>query len=204
MDSDARRNTLGCSGSAEQGRKLRVEHWTMLAQIVSAATIVGSVVYLSLQVDENTKQLRSQSHFNAVSLGQRPIEMMIQSPGLANVVYVCNATPDAVSADDWDRCLNYNLMIFNAFEYWYYQNRDGAIPSYLWIGADNYWRYLIERKPGLGRFWSEYQSFFGDPFRSYISQQFANRPTGKCEMMQGRLSCPRQYVPLGSNGEIHP
>jgi hypothetical protein len=83
---------------------------------------------------------RCGTHFNGVSLGQRPIEMMIENEKLANAVNVYNATPNAVSADDWDRCLNYNLMIFNAFEYWFYEHQDGSIPDDLWLGADTYWK----------------------------------------------------------------
>jgi hypothetical protein len=154
--------------------------WGDFAQIVSAFAIVWSLWFLAKQIEENTKALRSQAHFNGVSLGQRPIEMMIENESLAHVVNVCNATPSAVtvSADEWDRCLHYNLMVFNAFEYWFYQHEDGSIPEYLWTGADTYWKSLIERKPGLGRFWDESKEYFGDPFRSYISKQFANKPAG--------------------------
>jgi hypothetical protein len=49
-------------------------------------------------------------------------------------------------------------------QYLYYQNRDGSIPNQLWIGADAYFKQLVETKPGLKRFWSEYQHSFDDPF----------------------------------------
>jgi hypothetical protein len=159
--------------------KLRFGDFVQIGAVVVAVfTVVVSVVYLRTYIEENTKAFHSQAHFNGVSLGQRPIEMMIENEKFAHVVNVCNATPSAVSADDWDRCLNYNLMIFNAFEYWYYERQDGSIPEYLWLGADTYWKFLIKKNLGLGRLWSEYQSFFGEPFRSYVSQQFANRPAG--------------------------
>ena len=66
-------------------------------------------------------------------------------------------------------------MQFNSWEYLYYQNRDGSIPNQLWVGADTYFKQLVETKPGLRRFWSEYQHSFDDPFRSYVTNEFAKK-----------------------------
>ena len=54
-----------------------------------------------------------------------------------------------------------------------YRNRDASIPSQLWVGADAYFKELVETKPGLKRFWSEYQHAFDEPFRSYVTGEFA-------------------------------
>ncbi|HEV2005456.1 MAG TPA: hypothetical protein VGQ85_02480 [Candidatus Limnocylindrales bacterium] len=35
---------------------------------------------------------------------------------------------------------------------------------------------LAETKPGLARYWSEFQTSFAEPFRSYGKQEFAKRP----------------------------
>lgn len=67
---------------------------------------------------------------------------------------------------------------FNAWEYLYYQNRDGSIPKELWVGADAFFKSLVETKPGLTRFWSEFEASFDEPFRTYVRQEFARRPTG--------------------------
>lgn len=32
---------------------------------------------------------------------------------------------------------------------------------------------LVETKPGLTRFWSEFHTSFDEPFRSYVTQEFA-------------------------------
>jgi hypothetical protein len=66
-------------------------------------------------------------------------------------------------------------MQFNSWEYLYYQNRDGSIPTQLWVGADAYFKGLVELKPGVKRFWSEYQHAFDDPFRSYVTNEFARK-----------------------------
>jgi hypothetical protein len=115
------------------------------------------------------------SHYNALSLAQRPFEMAIADQGLADLIEMSYASPERLSEGQWFRCGNYLFMQFNSWEYLYYQNRDGSIPNQLWVGADTYFKQLIETKPGLRRFWSEYQHAFDDPFRSYVANEFAKK-----------------------------
>jgi len=86
-----------------------------------------------------------------------------------NIAY---ATPEALSDDDWLRCVVYMFMQVNQWEYLYYQHRDGSIPTEYWVGAEAYYRSLVARKPGYARFWSESQIGFDEPFRSYVAQEF--------------------------------
>ncbi len=81
-----------------------------------------------------------------------------------------------VDATQWERCLNYYFTQFNAWEYMFYQSKDGSIPVQLWLGGDAWMKLLVETKLGYGRFWSEYQVAFAEPFRSYAAAEFAKRP----------------------------
>jgi hypothetical protein len=78
-------------------------------------------------------------------------------------------------ATTWARWANYYFMQFNSWEYMYYQNRDGSIPQQLWVGADAYFKTLVQTKPGYVRFWNEMETAFDEPFRSYATQEFRRR-----------------------------
>lgn len=152
--------------------------WTMLQFAALAITFIAIYRQLrvqQLQIRDNTKVLRSQAHYNAVLLAQRPWELLIQHEGLARIVNVAYETPDALSEVDWTRVTNYMFMQFNAWEYVYYQDRDGSIPKQLLVGTDAYHKALIATKPGYARFWSEFADQFDEPFRSYVSAEFARR-----------------------------
>jgi hypothetical protein len=156
-------------------QKTTLEYWALIAEIAGAIAIVVSVIYLGLQIRANTKVLRSQAHYNALSLAQRPFEMAIADQGLADLIETSYASPEKLSEGQWFRCGNYLFMQFNSWEYLYYQNIDGSIPNQLWVGADAYFKELVETKPGLKRFWSEYKHAFDDPFRSYVANEFAKK-----------------------------
>ena len=154
-------------------RKPNLENLARFAEMAAALAVVVSVVYLARQIGDNTKLLRSQSHFNAITLGQRPLEILVENESLAGEVMQCDASPDGVPAVTWERCSTFYFMQFNAWEYFYYQNIDGSIPPQLWRGGDGYFTALVKTKPGYRRFWSEMQQGFDEPFKSYATQRMA-------------------------------
>jgi hypothetical protein len=116
--------------------KAHLEGWALVAEIGGALAVIMSVIYLGRQINDNTKLLRSQAHYNALSLAQRPLEMMVENESLAGAVTEYDANPNGVVATTWERCANYYFMQFNSREYMYSQNRDRSIPQQLWVGAD--------------------------------------------------------------------
>jgi len=163
--------------AAEQTRERRVElqKWALIAEIAGGLAVVVSVVYLAIQISDNNRLLRSQAHYNALDLGMRPLEIMVENETLAGIVVQCDATPEEVAARDWERCRNYYFMEYNSWEYMYYQNIDGSIPGELWGGADAYFRNELRQKEGHVRFWKEMAVGFDEPFKSYVSEQFTER-----------------------------
>ncbi|MDQ6900118.1 MAG: hypothetical protein M3072_11525 [Candidatus Dormibacteraeota bacterium] len=152
--------------------------WTALQFTALAITFIAIYRQLrtqQVQIRDNTRLLRSQAHYNALMLFSRPWEIVIENEGLASIVSVGLATPEALSAADWLRCSSHILLQFDAWEYLYYQHRDGSIPKELWVGSDAYYIGLVQAKPGVSRFWSEFQAVYDEPFRSYVAGEFTKK-----------------------------
>jgi hypothetical protein len=153
--------------------------WTALQFTALAITFYAIFRQLQgqqVQMEENTKLLRSMAHHNALTLSQRARELLIENEGFAKIVSVGCATPDALSAVDWARCSSYMFLQVNQWEYLYYQHRDGSIPTEYWVGAEDYYRNLVAGLPGYARFWSGNHSSFDEPFRSYAALAFTKQP----------------------------
>ena len=97
-------------------QKTTLEYWALVAEIAGAIAVVLSVIYLALQIGANTKVLRSQAHYSALSLAQRPFEMAIADQGLADLIETSYASPEKLSEGQWFRCGNYLFMQFNSWE----------------------------------------------------------------------------------------
>ena len=155
---------------------MSLEQASLVSQIISAVAILGSLIFLAVQVRGNTQELRSQSYFNGLTHGQRPFELMIQDPALIRVVNLGYMSPDSLDGDEGERFRLHTFMLFNAWEYFFYQHKDGSIPKQLFLGTDAHMRILVKTKPGLVGFWTEYQHAYEEPFLSYVSSAFAERP----------------------------
>lgn len=149
--------------------------WTALQFTALAITFVAIFRQLQAQrsqMEENTKLLRSQAHHNALTLSQRARELLIENQGFADIVNVGRDAPEALSDVDWARCSSYMFLQVNQWEYLYYQDRDGSIPTEYWAGAQDYYRNMIAGRAGYTRFWSLNKSSFDEPFRSYAAPAF--------------------------------
>jgi hypothetical protein len=51
----------------------------------------------------------------------------------------------------------------------------GSIPQQLWVGADAYFKMLVQTNPGYVRFWNEMETAFDEPFRTCATQEFRLR-----------------------------
>jgi hypothetical protein len=163
-------------GSSPVPAGTRLERWALFAEIAGAAAVVLSVAYLGFQVSDNNKLLRSQAHFNALELGQRPLEIMLESESLAGALLSCESNPETVDPAVWNRCSTYYFLETNSWEYFYYQHDDGSIPPQLWRGADAYFKQIVITNPAYTRYWSEMQVAYDEPFRSYVNAEFADVP----------------------------
>jgi hypothetical protein len=143
-----------------------------IGQVVSAVVILASLVFLAVQVRSNTRELRSQSYFNGLTHGQRPFELLIQDPSLMRIVNRGYRSPDALEGDDKERFRLHTFMLFNAWEYFFYQYKDGSIPKQLFLGTDTHMRMLVTTRPGVAGFWAEYRHAYAEPFLSYATSAF--------------------------------
>ena len=162
--------------------KGRLERVALIAEIAGGVAVVLSVVYLAVQISDNNRLLRSQAHYNALELTQRPFEMMVATDDLAKIVFECDLKPHDVAASDWQRCKNYYFMQLNGWEYVYYQHLDEAVPPELWGGVDRYFADQVATKAGYARFWKETALGFDEPFHSYTRERFEGNP----EFHEGR------------------
>jgi len=154
--------------------------WTALQFAALATTFLA--IYRQLQaqrieMQENTKLLRSQAHHNALTLSQRARELLIENEDFARIIHLGRTTPEALTDVDWSRCSSFMFLQINQWEYLYYQHRDGSIPAEYWVGAEDYYRSMVAGVPGYARFWSGNQSSFDEPFRSYAAASFTGNAT---------------------------
>jgi hypothetical protein len=138
--------------------------------------VVLSVIYLAVQLSDNSRLLRSQSHYNTLEVSQRALEIVIASDTLAGLLEQCDADPWSVPGAIWTRCVNYVFMQVNPWEYTYHQDLEGSTPHSLWVGVGGYFSNEARSNASWARFWRDTAEAFGEPFRSYLDERLRQNP----------------------------
>lgn len=169
------------SGETPTPRKRRFSRETLEiaalgAEVIGAVAVVLTIAFLALQISENNKLLVSQTYFNFLEVAHKPIAMHVLDADFSLLLQNCTDTPDETTPAEWERCSSFFFIMYNGWEYTYYQSEDDALPKGLHEGADAYYRGLLS-KPGYRKWWPEYRFGYGEPFRSYVEKVFiASKP----------------------------
>ena len=143
----------------------------LCAEVIGASAVVLTLGILAIQISANNKLLESQAYFNFLEVAHHPIAMPIEDPEFNALLQKCSQTPYETTPDEWKRCSSFYFIMYNSWEYTYYQDGNDALPQGLHDGADAYFRGFLH-EPGYRRFWPEYRVAYGEPFRSYVEDAF--------------------------------
>ena len=152
--------------------KERIEYFALMAEIVGGLGVIISVIYLAVQVGDGNKELRAQNHYNALSLAQQPMQMLIADKEIAGIYVAGLKDPKGLSETDAERLEHYNLLLFNSWEFSYYQNMGETIPPELWYGHDGWMRGEAKTNAAFQSTWRDLEYAFADPFRNYVNEVF--------------------------------
>lgn len=167
--------------TTEPRAPVRLQKAALAAEIVGALAVIATVLFLAIQISDNNKLLESQAYFNFLEVAHNPIGMRVEDPGLNDLLLKCSNSPRETTPAEWQRCSSYYFIMYNSWEYTYYQDGNDALPKGLHDGADAYFRGFL-REPGYRRFWPEFRQAYGEPFRSYVEEAYiaaAPSPQGK-------------------------
>ena len=160
--------------SAQPSRRFSresLELAALSAEIIGALAVVVTIAFLAIQISDNNRLLESQAYFNFLEVAHHPIAMPVQDPEFNTLLQKCTLTPSETTPDEWERCSSFYFIMYNSWEYTYYQDGNDALPKGLHVGADAYFRSFLSQ-PGYRRFWPEYRDSYGEPFRSYVEEIF--------------------------------
>ena len=136
-------------------------------EIIGAIAVIISIIYLALQVRQNTAALRS-SATNAASEGAAKLyQTLCSDPDLAMIFVRGNATPDELEEAEMARYFSLWLMTMFKLQNWYFQTQDRFMDDTLlssWIKVVR----PLSSLPGFRLFWNERKFIFSPQFQSYL------------------------------------
>jgi hypothetical protein len=145
-----------------------------IGQVIGAIAVVVSLIYVALQIRQNTNAVRSATAQTVHEHFAKWYHLVAADDELAKIV--ANGLRDYESLSEHERVrFVATFMAFlsytqNAFLKW----REGLLASPLWLG----WELVIMNlvcAPGGKAFWKDRAYMFGDEFRRYIDDDLIKR-----------------------------
>ena len=153
-----------------------LESLANLGEIIGAIAVVVSLVYLAVQVRQNTRAQQTENFSRALdriaamqaTLSQDPATSVIFSKGVADP---SELTPKERMQFTWTM-----YELFGAFEFMFLASKDNSIPEEVWrrwSSAVAWWLTF----PGVQAWWKVRPVPFTDSFTSYVKSLLENNPT---------------------------
>ncbi len=137
-------------------------------EFVGAIAVVVTLVYLTIQLRQNTKSSQNAS-WQAIIRQLSDLDVLEATDSeLSSFFETAEESPGALSDDQYRKFKKFAQPRFGALEYAYLANKNGTIDGFFWDGLHPYTKYLIS-KPGYQRFWSEQkQNLYHPDFIAYV------------------------------------
>jgi hypothetical protein len=129
------------------------------AEIVGAIAVVVSLLYVAVQIRQNTKATRQQSYHDLVT---RRAEMffseLVRSREVANI-FVNGLAGDPLDEVDSQRFVALMINFMSHFQDVYLQHASGIIENHVWLAERRILAAVIST-PGFGGWWQAASQYF--------------------------------------------
>jgi hypothetical protein len=166
-----------------------------IGEFVAAVAVVVSLIYLAVQIRQNTGSLRT-SAYEHVATGAADLNARIsESAELTKLVTLGGLDPDRLSPEERVRFMFLMFAIFGNLEFIFQQWQRGLIEPDAWDRWSQTIRYYTWQ-PGVRSWWAIKPAPFSESFTRYVESECLGQPPN-AEEMQATLA----WV-MGSEGRL--
>lgn len=140
-----------------------------LGEFVSALAVVVSVLYLAIQIRQNTRSLRAQAHQSITTHIGELNRTIVEHEDVAEILERGLEDPTVLTPDEARRFNAYNSARFRHYDNLYYQYRVGVLEPSQWEGFSRMLRYHF-MQAGLRRWWNDSTAFYSPEFVAYCAE----------------------------------
>jgi hypothetical protein len=146
-----------------------------VAEIISAAGVVISLVYLALQIRGNSSATRHASVDRLVEMWSSHIGAFTESPHLAALWVRGLNGIESLSREEQAILFAFIARVLRVSEAIHIHHTDRTIDAGLWAGIDASLTDILATA-ALRRYWEIRNHWFGPEFRKYVSGRIQSRP----------------------------
>lgn len=154
-------------------KKLQV--YASLAEVVSGLAIIVSLLYAGYEFRRSHTMSSREADLLLYERLQEANQLIIETPGLAEILLEAATTPEDLPEADRIRLLAFHQDFFESWEIGWYYHEDGILNEVSWSDWDDYFAGEARRRPAFA--WGEIRNHFaGESFRQHVDSVLSTRP----------------------------
>jgi len=160
-----------------------------LGEFISAVAVVVSVLYLAIQIRQNTRSLRAQAHQSITTHIAELNRTIVEHDEVAEILERGLEDPTVLTPAEARRFNAYNSARFRHYDNLYYQYRVGVLEHSQWSGFSSMLRFHF-MQAGLRRWWNDSTAFYSPEFVAF------------CETLQEEVGAPVTEIDLDRSSDL--
>lgn len=160
---------------------MTIQDWGALGEMVGGVAIIFSLIYVGVQIRQNTNTLRlSTAHNAAVDLSD--IYLIPATHGdFADIFYRGLQDLDSLQGAEMVRFYGFFHKYFRSWEDAYYQFTHGALEAGPFAGITSQ-MLALAAMPGVRKYWRDRRSWYTPKFQDYVDKEISSAASGEFKL----------------------
>lgn len=157
--------------------QVTIQELGAIGEMVGGIAVVVSLLYLAIQIRQNTRAIRSSSFHGVTDSFNQINNLLAHDEALARIFRIGLEDLEALSDDERIRFSFMFMSPFRVFETIYFQRTSGTVDPRLWDAEKRSMQFLLSG-PGSRAWWHANPLSFTAEFRSFIEQEILPAASG--------------------------
>lgn len=144
-----------------------------ISQLITAVGVIPSLIFLAVQLRQNTNAVRSASIQNLVQSLSANAQSWVENESLVAIALKANSNPEELTEVELARLHFWFVMAIRRFEGVYFQQSLGLVDRAFIEGFERSHVSLIASRSGR-IWWSKAKGTFNSGFTAYVDRELAN------------------------------
>ena len=160
--------SLGASGVPE----LTISDLGSIGEFVGAVAVLASLVYLALQIRQNTRTVRTATA-QAIQSAMNEVHAHVKQDSAAARVYRLGLSdPSTLNEDEQVQFSMTMYSVFAQFENIFYQHQERTLDSSIFARHSSAMKFYLQT-PGGAEWWASWRDRFSDDFGKFLESFLA-------------------------------
>ena len=141
-----------------------------IGEIVGAAAVFASLVYLAMQIKTQNNESKIAS-VNEILTTHRDVTSMVVLPENAELILKSISEPSMLTKSELIQINAFNMLVFRNFENAFYQTSRGRLDNHIWMGLKGELDDYIQTEIAKGT-WQRRKHQFGTEFQDFMNSSY--------------------------------